>query len=39
MNNTSGAVFDEVELKRVETNEDEESGFIATEVNHTCKKI
>lgn len=38
VNNATGEKFNEVELKRVEAFEGQ-TGFIATEPNHTCKKI
>lgn len=39
VNNATGEKFDEVEVKKVETLEGDQTGFIATEPNHTCKKI
>lgn len=39
VDNNTGVKVDEVELKRVETNDGEETGFIATEPNHTCENF
>lgn len=38
VNKATGEKFEEVEMKRVEAIDGDQTGFIATEPNHTCEE-